>query len=331
VPSDVATQEQPKPPRSAFICFKDYKKEEIMKKKGITKDNDDLLKVFADAWKELSDKERAYWDEEARNDKVRFVTEKKGYTGPSNQKKTRAKKDPNAPKRPMSAFLKFSKTRRKTVKEENPSVSNTDVSRLLGEIWRNSSDAEKAPYVEAEIIEREKYKEEMRKFREEKSQLDAALRTSHEQASQIFRQNQHEQQTVAKQSQRYPGTSAFDPHRENIPTIGAHFERLNIEPLVEEESSAKRSAFNPHVPNHYHRPQHPGHDYFMSDSHNQHSWPDISLQHSMDHDSDPLPVVPRMPPSLQVTKAANEEYNGGHQSNRSFYFPDNSHHFPRYP
>ena len=179
-----------------------------MKKQGIAKDNDDLLKIFASAWKSLSEKEKAYWDEEARNDKVRFVQEKAAYDGPWNLPKRRAKKDPEAPKRPMSAFLKFSKTRRKKVKEENPDVSNTDVSRLLGEIWRNASEAEKAPYVEAEIVERNKYKEVMKDWREEKAQLDAAIRTSHETASQIFRQNQHEQQKATTQSQRY--ASAFD-------------------------------------------------------------------------------------------------------------------------
>lgn len=300
-----------------------------MNKKGITKDNDDLLKVFASAWKSLSEKEKAFWDEEARNDKVRFVREKAAYKGPWNLPKRRAKKDPNAPKRPMSAFLKFSKTRRKTVKEQNPDVSNTDVSRLLGEIWRNATDAEKAPYIEAEIIERNKYKEVMKKWREEKSQMDAAIRASHEETSQIFRQNHHEQQKGTDQSHQY--TTPFNQNRETVPTIGAHFERLNIDHATEEDSSSKRSAFHPHLPNHYHRSQHLVHDYFMSDSHNQHSWPDLSLQHSMDHDSDPLPVVPRMPPSLQVVKSPNEEYSGGHQSNRILYFPENHHHFPQYP
>ncbi len=302
-----------------------------MEKEGIEKDNDDLLgKVFAEAWKVLSGKERAFWDEEARNDKVRYVREKAAYTGPWNLPKRRAKKDPDAPKRPMSAFLKFSKTRRKQVKEANPDVSNTDVSRLLGEIWRNASDAEKAPYVEAEVVERKKYKEVMKKWREEKAQMEAAARTSREEASQIFRQNQHqhEQQGVAKQPHRY--TSAFDRHRDCIPTIGAHFDRLNIDPLVEAESPSKRSDLRLHLPNHYPRPQHPGHDYFMSpDSHNQHSWPELSLQPSMDHDSDPLPVVPRMPPSLQPVKI--EDCSVGLPPNRSYYFDQNSLHFPRYP
>ena len=300
-----------------------------MKKEGIAKDNDDLLKLFATAWKSLSEKEKAYWDEEARNDKVRFVQEKAAYKGPWNLPKRRAKKHPEAPKRPMSAFLKFSKTRRKTVKEENPDVSNTDVSRLLGEIWRNASETEKAPYVEAEIVERNKYKEVMKKWREEQAQLDAATRTSHETTSQIFRHNQLEEQKLSAQSYQY--TSAFDRHRDSIPTIGAHLEHFNSDPIMEEDSSSKRSAFRPHMPNSYHRSQHLSHEYFLSDSHNQHSWPDLALQHSMDHDSDPLPVVPRMSHSFQMPKVSNEEYIGGQQANRSIYFPENPHHFARYP
>ena len=38
-----------------------------------TKENADVLKVVAEVWRTLSDRERAYWDEEARNDKVRYV------------------------------------------------------------------------------------------------------------------------------------------------------------------------------------------------------------------------------------------------------------------
>lgn len=60
----------PKAPRSAFMCFTDAKKEEIKQRFGVT-ENDDLLKLVAAEWRRLSDNERAYWDEEARNDKVR--------------------------------------------------------------------------------------------------------------------------------------------------------------------------------------------------------------------------------------------------------------------
>lgn len=53
----------------------------------------------------------------------------------------------------MSAFLKYSMSRRSTVKNENPDMNNTDISRLLGEMWRNASEDEKKPYREVELKE----------------------------------------------------------------------------------------------------------------------------------------------------------------------------------
>jgi HMG (high mobility group) box len=58
-------------------------------------------------------------------------------------------------------------------------MSNTDVSRLLGEMWRNADAKERAPYVEQEEKERAVYKEQIKKFKEDQAKLDAASRTSH--------------------------------------------------------------------------------------------------------------------------------------------------------
>lgn len=79
----------------------------------------------------------------------------------------------------MSAFLKYSQTRRSLVKEQNPDMSNTDVSRLLGEMWRGASQKERHPYVEQEERERAIYKQQTAEFRAKQAQLDAASRTSH--------------------------------------------------------------------------------------------------------------------------------------------------------
>jgi hypothetical protein len=168
-----------------------------------------MIKRVAEAWRALSNKERAFWDEEARNDKMRqesydgeyvchhcrllltnqsrdrFVREKAAYKGPWDLPKRRAKKHPLAPKRPMSAFLKYSQTRRNVVKEENPDMANTDVSRLLGEMWRNASPRERAPYVEQEKRERDIYNKTIARWRTEQAELDAASRTSHKSVQQM--------------------------------------------------------------------------------------------------------------------------------------------------
>jgi hypothetical protein len=79
----------------------------------------------------------------------------------------------------MSAFLKYSQTRRAVVKRGNPDMSNTDVSRLLGEMWRNASSVERKPYKDQEKRERDDYKVRIQLWREERARVDSASRTSH--------------------------------------------------------------------------------------------------------------------------------------------------------
>lgn len=54
----------------------------------------------------------------------------------------------------MSAFLRYSKCKRKEVKQENPHVDNTDISRILGHMWRNATEEEKEPFVQQELKDR---------------------------------------------------------------------------------------------------------------------------------------------------------------------------------
>lgn len=61
--------------------------------------------------------------------------------------KTRNTKiDPNAPKRPSTAFILFSQDNRQRVKLENPSALNTDIFKILGGKWQAADAATKAKY-----------------------------------------------------------------------------------------------------------------------------------------------------------------------------------------
>jgi HMG (high mobility group) box len=117
-----------------------------------------ISKRSAEMWKNLPPEERAHWDDIAMKDKQRYMVEKSTYTGPWQVPWKRVKKDPSAPKRPMSAFLFFSLGKRSELKKVNPSLKNTEVSRLLGEMWRSASEEDRSPHIEKEKEEREKYK-----------------------------------------------------------------------------------------------------------------------------------------------------------------------------
>ncbi|XP_010253859.1 PREDICTED: high mobility group B protein 1-like isoform X1 [Nelumbo nucifera] len=63
------------------------------------------------------------------------------------KKEKLAKKDPNKPKRPPSAFFVFLEEFRKTYKQDHPNVKAVSaVGKAGGEKWKSLSVAEKAPY-----------------------------------------------------------------------------------------------------------------------------------------------------------------------------------------
>jgi hypothetical protein len=178
--------------------------------------------------------------------KHRFVREKAAYKGPWAVPKRRAKKHPLAPKRPMSAFLKYSQTRRATVKADNPDMSNTDVSRLLGEMWRNASPKERAPYVEQEKRERAVYKDEIQKWRDDQARMDAASRTSHQSVHKLADypsqpgfdrsytasfENLHLdsfEEPPAQRSHRQAYSAPYAPYRQQYPSVPGKFKRSCI-------------------------------------------------------------------------------------------------------
>lgn len=157
----------PKRFKSSYICFFMAKQPEIKDELGDKATVTEISKRSAQMWRSLPPEERAHWDDVAAKDKQRYMVEKASYTGPWQVPWKRAKKDPSAPKRPMSAFLYFSQGKRRQIKDANPSMKNTEVSRLLGEMWRNAPEEERRPHIEKEKEEREKYKVAISDWRKE--------------------------------------------------------------------------------------------------------------------------------------------------------------------
>mmetsp|Transcript_6080 Transcript_6080/g.10387 ORF Transcript_6080/g.10387 Transcript_6080/m.10387 type:complete len:105 (-) Transcript_6080:323-637(-) len=76
------------------------------------------------------------------------------------QKKRRAKKDKDAPKRGMSAYMFFVQDKREGVKTAKPELAFGEISKELGAMWKALSDDEKTPYVEKAAADRERYLKE---------------------------------------------------------------------------------------------------------------------------------------------------------------------------
>mmetsp|Transcript_46077 Transcript_46077/g.55874 ORF Transcript_46077/g.55874 Transcript_46077/m.55874 type:complete len:308 (-) Transcript_46077:393-1316(-) len=174
----------PKRFKSAYMFFSTKKHPEIRKKleAGKGKDVTNVAKFVSEEWRKMSPEERAVWEKLAADDKKRYFIEKTMYTGPWKIPACkRAKKDADAPKRPMSAFLGYAKINRSLVKSENPHLSNKEVSKLLGNKWKAASEKERKSYIETELKEREAYKEAIAKWRSVREEKLEAGRKRREQ------------------------------------------------------------------------------------------------------------------------------------------------------
>ncbi|EFP78745.1 Non-histone chromosomal protein 6 [Puccinia graminis f. sp. tritici] len=86
---------------------------------------------------------------------------------PVKTKRVKKEKDPNAPKRPLSAYMYFSQDWRERIKTENPDVSFGEIGRLLGLKWKGLSEEEKKPY--EDMASRDKKRHEAEKAEYERS------------------------------------------------------------------------------------------------------------------------------------------------------------------
>jgi len=203
----------PKRFKSSYILFFMEKQEKIKSELPEGSLVGDVSKKSSELWKKLSTDERALWDARAEKDKQRFMNEKAAYTGPWQIPWKRAKKDPSAPKRPMSAFLYFSQDRRGQLKVKNPAMRNTEISSILGKLWRDATDEERRPYVDRELCDRNKYKtvlatwkveDALRKKEMLKRKVEMAEQQQQQQKQQQEQQQQQQDIQESYHQQHYP-------------------------------------------------------------------------------------------------------------------------------
>uniref|UniRef100_A0A671KZZ9 High mobility group protein B2 n=1 Tax=Sinocyclocheilus anshuiensis TaxID=1608454 RepID=A0A671KZZ9_9TELE len=150
----------PRKPRgkmSSYAYFVQTCREEHKKKHPEASVNfSEFSKKCSERWKTMSAKEKGKFEDMAKQDKLRYEREMKNYIPPKGEKRRRFK-DPNAPKRPPSAFFIFCGDYRPKIKGENPGLSIGDIAKKLGEMWNSSSAEVKQPYEKKAAKLKEKY------------------------------------------------------------------------------------------------------------------------------------------------------------------------------
>ncbi|KAM6970670.1 high mobility group protein B3b [Aplochiton taeniatus] len=155
---------KPKGKMSAYAYFVQTCREEHKKKNPDVPVNfSEFSKKCSGRWKTMSPKEKGKFDDQAKADKARYDQEMKGYQPGKRGKK--AKKDPNAPKRPPSGFFLFCGEQRPKIKAQHPSFGIGDVAKKLGEMWNNLTDSAKQPYVLKANKLKDKYRKDVADYR----------------------------------------------------------------------------------------------------------------------------------------------------------------------
>jgi len=131
---------KPKGAMTAYACFVQVIREEHKKKHP---DEQIVFSEFskkcAEKWKTMSAKEKKRFEEMAATDKQRFVRENTTWestqSGGKTGKKRKHQKDPNAPKRSISAFFFFCDEERPKVREIHPEWRVGDIAKEMSKRW----------------------------------------------------------------------------------------------------------------------------------------------------------------------------------------------------
>jgi len=86
-------------------------------------------------------------------------------TAKTTKKRGRGKKKVNAgPKKAKTAYLYFTMAKRAEVQADNPKLKFGPIAKKLGEMWRELSEEEKAPYLAQAAGDKKRYESEKTKF-----------------------------------------------------------------------------------------------------------------------------------------------------------------------
>lgn len=81
--------------------------------------------------------------------------------GGGGKKAKKAKKDPNAPKRNMSAYFLYSVANRSEVKAQNPDASFGDIAKIISQQFKALSEKERAKWDAKAVADKTRYQDEM--------------------------------------------------------------------------------------------------------------------------------------------------------------------------
>jgi len=165
---------KPKRNMSAFFLYSNANRARIKEEQpGIA--FGEVAKLLSKEFKAITADERVKWDQLAVEDKERYQKEMETYEPPSSDdeqivRKKKQKKDPNAPKRNMSAYFLYSQVIRPTIKEEHPTATFGETAKLISKRYKALTEDERTKFNKLAAEDKERYQKEMRTYKGEDSE-----------------------------------------------------------------------------------------------------------------------------------------------------------------
>lgn len=143
----------PKRPKGTYMLFSMDERAKYKEAHPESKTYPDSTKVISEKWNAMTEEEKQSYTDRAAELREEY------------NKELAAR--PKPPKKPQTAYTLFSSTKREQIKKENPEVTFSEMAKILGALWKETPQEEKAKFVEAAKNEKEGYAVAFAKFKEE--------------------------------------------------------------------------------------------------------------------------------------------------------------------
>ena len=218
----------PKPPLNSYMEFAQVERPRILLQLPDIPNNE-VNKEIGLRWKNLSKEEKEKFKLKYHENKEKYMEEMQTFEkNPVDQNiekpsRKKRKKDPLAPKLPLSSFMEFGKQERVKVLSELGNISIGDVGRELGKRWRALSKEEKDVFEREAKENREKYEMEKKKYDEKQNSMKDDISSSSTQSLTIS-DHSHDQDCGSQQCE-----DGSDSHGPDSPQLGTEPPQLGPE------------------------------------------------------------------------------------------------------
>ena len=162
----IEPRQDPSKPKRSFATFLYYASQKVVAAQKETPDAKfgDIASALSAEYKALKEPELKVVAAKLLEKPLTFTEMIEGFDHSDEPKKKKAKKDPLAPKRNMSAYFLYSISARPKVKADNPDASFGDIARLLSEKFKSLPDKDKKKWDKAAQKDKERYEKEMAEY-----------------------------------------------------------------------------------------------------------------------------------------------------------------------